>query len=278
MKKTVFLAILTVITILCIIGGTIYHVSGFIDNIHLFDFSGVTLDHSRVTYSEDLDEFSAIDLDTSVMDITLETGDTFHLSYDCVSYLVPEVTVKKGTLFLTQPDVPHFGGSNNACSMTLTVPSGTVFTNADISSDVGNIRISGLQAEDADIQADVGDLTISGCTFTRSELDADVGDIDIGDTDFGKSEITADVGDVEITGALFTNLEISNDIGDISVDVDADLSDYQMDLSTDLGSVTLNGVGYKRSFSQKGTKDSKGLRLTIENSTGDIDVTYPSAF
>lgn len=276
MKKTIYIVTITIITVLCIIGGSIYHILGWMGSI--FDFGdwswgGSFLDHSRVTYSEDLPDFEEIHLDCSVMDITIETGDTFHLSFDCVAYLVPDVNVIDGTLRLKQPSVPHFGGSNNHCDMTLTIPSDVALSTSNISLDVGDIRLSDITFQKkCTIKTDVGDLRIQNCTFADAELESDVGDIRLEDSELITSEINADVGDVKLTECTFGYLNISGDVGDITVESGSDLSEYPMEFSCDFGNVTVNGRNHKRYFSQDGSLTKSGLYL--ENSVGDIKVEY----
>ncbi len=271
MKKQIYLVILTVITVLCIIVGSAYHLFGWMGN----SFGNIfgSLDHSRVTYSEDLDNLKEIRLECSVMDVTIKTGGSFHLSYDCVAYLVPEIRVTDGALILEQPAVPHFGGFNNRCSMTLTVPSQTVLSNSAITVDVGDIRLTDTAFDQkSTITLDVGDIRIKNCTFADAELGNDVGDIRLEDSSLRTSKISANIGDVKLTDCTFGFLDVSNDIGDISVDSGEDLSGYPMEFSCDAGSVTVNGRNHKRHFSQDGSLPDSGIEL--ENNVGDITVKY----
>ncbi len=272
MKKTIYLTILTIVTVVCIIFGALYHIGGFFSNITFFNFLGGNLDRSPINYSEDLDAFEAINLDTNVMDITIERGEGYHLSYNCEKYLEPEFEVKNNTFTLSQPDVssPVFNISSNKCSMTLTVPSDVYFTKIDITSDVGAVSIEDIGAKTAIFQADVGDLTLDTCAFSDTNITADVGDITSLNTDLGNATISADVGDIELNDATFESLDLSNDVGDVDLDCATKLSNYQIELSTDVGDVTVNGKNHDKDYS----RDGNGEKLTIENSTGDINLNY----
>ncbi len=253
--KKIYISILVVITVICIIGGTAFHVlNWFSGSFHLWNWeSGAGLDHSRVTYSEVLDSFENITIEGSVLDITVKSGSSYSLSYDCVSYLLPDISLENDTLTIIQPAVPHFGGSNNYCQMTLTVPSKSALNELYISTDVGDVSISELTSHSATIQSDVGELDIEKCSFTISDL-------------------SADVGDVEIKSCNFTHLNVSADVGDISIDSNGDLSAYQIELTTSMGAVTVNGEKHKKTFHQQ----SSGLSnsLTAYTSLGDIDLSY----
>lgn len=272
--KKIFISVLVVITVICIIGGTTFHIlKRFSGSFHLWNWeSGAELDHSRVTYSEVLDSFENITIEGSVLDITVKSGNSYSLSYDCVSYLVPDISLENDTLTIIQPAVPHFGGSNNYCQMTLTVPSKSVLNELYISTDVGDVSVSELTSYSATIQSDVGELDIEKCSFTISDLSADVGDVETSNCSLGEGSAVSDVGDVEIRSCDFTRLNVSADVGDISIDSHGDLSAYQVDLSTDMGAVTVNGENHKKNFNQQSSGSSNSL--TAYTSLGDIDLSY----
>lgn len=278
MKKTIYLTILSIVTVFCIIFGTIYHLTGWFDSGNTFNLfrnnSSSKLDYSRVTYSEDLDSFDSIEIDTSAMDITIEIGDAYHLTYDCVAFLVPDVNVKNSTFKLIQPEIPHFGGSDNHCGMTLTIPADVALENADIVADIGNVTITDIHSGYITLQADIGDITIDSCDFNHSDIEADIGNLKINSCDLGETEIDADTGNISIASCDFTNIEVSNDMGNISLSTDMDLSGYSMDISTEMGNLTMNGKKIKRRFSQSAADSAGGCRLIIENDAGNIDVSY----
>lgn len=278
MKKTLYLTVLSIVTVLCIIFGTIYHLTGWLGSGINFDLfhnnSSSKLDYNRITYSEDLDSFNTINIDASVMDITIEIGDNYHLTYDCVSFLAPEINVKNDTLTLTQPSVPRFGGSNNRCEMTLTIPSGAVLNNATIEADVGNITITDISMGYIELQADVGEISLNSCDFNNSDIEADIGNLKINSCNLGKAEINADMGNINMTSCDFTDIEVSNDMGNISLSTDMDLSGYSMDIATELGNLTINGENHKRHYNQSAADSPDTYRLIIENEAGNIDVNY----
>jgi len=281
MKKTAYLTTLAIITVACIIFGSVYHIGGWlgfgIGSIFNFlsyddDDRNSGLSRNRVTYSEDIDTFDKIEIDTSIMNVTIQQGNTYHLEYDCVEYIEPEFSVKNSQFKLKQPSKPKWGNNNNKCNMTLTIPSGTVLSNTDIISDVGNITINNTESRNISVESDVGNVIIESCTFESSEIEGDVGNIETNKSELGKTNIETDTGNIDITDCKFKDIEVYNDVGNVELDAISDISNYDIDLLTDLGSVRFNGEKQKKHFYQKASSSSGSYNMSIETDIGDISV------
>lgn len=258
MKKNVYLTILTIVTVFCIIIGSVYHILGwgfsFLDRIFDYPFfssekkSAGSLIQSGVI---ELDDFTSISADVNVMDLNIEPGNAATIDYSCNSRLEPKYNVKNDTLYLTQGSVHNLWG-NKKCTVTITVPNDQYYELFDISADVGDVDIQNISGQKLSLDADVGDIDIERCSFD---------DVDI----------QADVGDVDVDNCEFLVLSIDNSVGDIYVASAVSLSNYYIDMDTSIGEVEFNGQDYRRSYSQNGASDD--LRVTLNNDTGDIDLT-----
>lgn len=282
MNKKIYLCIITIITVICILFGTVYHVSGwftggFLGSIFAVGDSdghtaGSEIGQGRITYSEKQDAFDSIKIDASVLDISVETGDDYHISYDCVSYLTPEISMQNKTLVIKQPSVPKLNKTDNLCIMTITVPADTTLLQTNIQTDVGDVSLTGILSGNVTLLADVGNIEGDSCILSHTTAEADVGAITFRSCDLTEGEMSADVGAISLDNCTFTDLELSGDLGDITVRTPLDLSDYYLDFSVDLGSLKVNGNTYKSSYEQKG---SGKMNLEIENSLGNVEVEYP---
>ena len=258
MKKNIYLTILTIVTVLCIIGGTCYHVIGWGVSlakrlVPFFKLQQTENSTKQLTADNTkLDDFSKISVDVKVMDLTLTKGSDFSISYSSSEKLVPEYDIEDDTLVLTQKRLKSdslMGLDSKKCAVTITVRED--LQTIDISANVGDINVKQITAENLYLDANVGDIDVNACSFEKVVSDANVGDVDFENTSF-------------------QNMEISNDVGDVSVST-KDLSDYQMDLSTDIGEVSVNDKNHRKSYKYSGDSDCK---LVIENNTGDIEVDY----
>jgi hypothetical protein len=271
------LIVIGIITICCIIGGSVYHLLRWIPGYS--GISGISgSDSSRVSYNEVLEDFSEISIDGSVFDITIESGTEYRLSYECDSKLVPTVSVEQGVLTIKQPKNHStgisFGVTVNHCKMTLTVPSDRVLNSIDVFSDVGDISIRDLTASTASVSSNVGDITLTGCDFSQIDVMADVGDVELGNCSFDSGSADSDVGDILLTGCAFRQMELTGDVGDIDVRSDTDLSGAKLSLETDMGDVSVNGTSHSKEFKQQYKDSDSDCSLTAETNMGDITVVY----
>ncbi|MCI9080249.1 MAG: DUF4097 domain-containing protein [Lachnospiraceae bacterium] len=279
MKKTVYLTILSLVTVFCIIIGSIYHISGWIGFGlgGIFNFITNNDDsynkRNQVEYSEDIKNFNNIKIDTDAMNIYIKEGNSYHLEYNCLESREPQFEVSGSTLEIKQPSARgwlrnHF---NYKCELTITIPSGTALESADIITDVGNININNTKCKDFKAESDVGNIEIKSCAFEYSEIESDVGNIETSSSELGNTNIEADTGDVDVITCEFKDIEIYNDIGSVKLDNNKiDISNYTIDLSTDLGSIKFNGNKHKRSFYQVASGSSDTYKITIETDIGSI--------
>lgn len=259
MKKTLYLTILTIVTVICIIAGSCYHIIGWGSNfIHSLPFISFNSDnyndsdHGSSQKNEEVGEFQKLTIDTNVMDVTITTGTNYSVSYDCTNNLIPTYEVRDGELTVTQKGNHSWSWGNNHCDLKITVPADVKLDQCKITSNVGDIDVSGLHAN----------------TFTTN---ASVGDVTISDSELTNGDISSSTGDVDMKGITFDTLTITSSVGDVDFKTNSNLSDYEMHLGTSVGDVEVNNQNQGKNFSQNG--DSKN-ELSINASTGDVNVEY----
>jgi hypothetical protein len=181
-----------------------------------------------------LDTFDKIYVDTNVIDVSIVPGDSYSYSLSTSKNLHTTVEVSDGTLRVSQTGYNSFFnfGFNASCKVTIVVPDGVEISVIDITSDVGDINISGINA-------------------TRATIDTNVGDVDLSSMTFKQMNISADVGDIKLSGMK-------------------GISDCNVDISTDLGSISFMGTSRGTSFSRTGSTD---VTLTITTDVGSVKVT-----
>ena len=99
MKKNIYLSIITLVTIICIIAGTCYHLLGFGVRI----FSNIIPDSPNGKYSDSQtfssSEIKTLNIDASVSDITIKSGNEFKVSYSCnQKHLIPNINLNNDTI------------------------------------------------------------------------------------------------------------------------------------------------------------------------------------
>ena len=129
-----------------------------------------------------------------------------------VNYTVP------ANYDLSNDDVPQF---------TLTVPSPRSFTfdALHLEVDMGDVQFHG------DVEADTVDVTVNMGNFRGQAVTAKAfsANLDMGNFDLDK-----------LNGAQTTNVSVS--MGNIGLSADGSAADYDLDMTTDMGKVTFNGL------------------------------------
>ena len=181
------------------------------------------------------------------MDLDSVEGNSYSISISANKKLIPEYEVSDGLLTIKQSNNLHAFWGSTKCEVTVTVPE--KLDRIDIISDVGDIDLTGIEADQLTLSADVGDIDLEDCTFQTSNIKANVGDTDLDNVSFKNMEITSDVGNVELSTG--------------------NLSGYEIVLDTDIGDVKYNDRKLHGGFTVDGSGSGS---LSITNDTGDITV------
>lgn len=258
MKKGIYLTIITIITVICIIGGSLYHLVNFFSYFP-FHSTGTSTNGTEESIDsasiKQLEGFDNIWADVDVSDILITRGEDYAIDYQATKNIAPKYEVKNGTLTIKQT-IRHrrfgdYGTHNRSCKITITIPKGATLSSIELDTNVGDISIDSIVADELITDSNVGDTKIQQCSIASIETDSSVGD-------------------TKITDCSFSDLDSDNDVGDIIVKSAQDLSDYEMELDTNIGDVTINKRSHKRNYEQSGAAGS----ITLDNSTGDISLSY----
>ncbi|MDE6622721.1 MAG: DUF4097 domain-containing protein [Lachnospiraceae bacterium] len=264
MKRSVWITIITIITVCCVTGGTFFHV--FRHGMGLFGHGGTT------TADSDLEAFDTLNVDANLMDVTITAGEQFYLSCEYSEGLEPVYEVKNGTLTIKQRSYwnQKWGVNNSQCSLTLTIPEQTAMNKIDVHTALGNIQLEGISASECELLSNLGNCTLKKCSFDESHLTTNLGEISVRDTSLGKAEMNNDMGEIELKTCTFGDLSITASMGGVKVDAAQDLDGYDIELEADLGSVHVNNRSEGTKYHQSG-KDGE---LEIDTSMGSIELTY----
>ncbi len=263
-RKSSYLTILTIVTVICIIAGCVIHL-GFLP------FGG----RSGKMKSEKVatDRFQNVSLELDVGDVKIEKGSEFSVTYKYPSGCLPEISVSGGKLTVKQKMKDHISLKDLDCHLTITVPEGEELKNVDGYLDAGSVEVSGFTFDkssnfnmesdvgsielidctfgDLKLEADVGNISLNACTFKNLTASGDVGDIDLRECSFDAAECTTDTGSINVYvsgDGNFSSLTCKTDIGSITVDTDDPIRDEKIDLKVSTGDITVNGKEYEGSY------------------------------
>ena len=235
MKRAIYLSVLVVITVGCILWRVGSDAFGwFYSGDETEQGTEVSLEGTQV-----LDAFSEIRVESDVMDVTIQKGTDYSLSYRTAGKNKPAYSVKDGVLSVTQKQQKKHWNlgmvSNKSAAMTITVPEDVALKDVDITSNVGDVDINGIVTERFECELDVGDMTAKNAELGESTIDADVGDIEaalVGESDAYDISFDCGVGEATLNGENVKRntqihaadaegkIELSADVGDIDVSIE----------------------------------------------------------
>lgn len=264
MKRTVWMALIAMITICCVIGGTMYHMFGYGNG---FWGRGQT-----ENMGVDLEAFDVLELDVNLMDVTVTSGEHFYLSCEYTDGLEPVYEVKNGTLTVKQRTNWSYkwGVNNTQCSLTLTVPERVTMDALDLRTALGNIRLEGISASECVLQSNMGDCVLKKCSFDKSDLMTSMGEILVSSTGLGEAEVDNSMGEIDVDECTFAGLDITAAMGSVSVSAAQPLDGYDMELEADLGSVHVNNRSQGTQYHQSGDAG----KIEINTNMGSIRLSY----
>lgn len=231
MKKNIYLIIITIITVVCIIAGSLYHIGGFA--LGLFDNLIPHSDKSPgnvCTEELSVDKFSNLVFDTTISNINVKTGDSYMVSYKCNKRLVPKIKSSGDTLTISQSKGSNYR-RNTTSEITVTIPEGAALNKLSLDTGVGDLYVTGCSFATCDVDGGTGDLSFENCAFDEMDIDGGTGNITVTssqsldgymmDLDSGTGDITINGNDYddeyEVNEHAKKHLVIDSGLGDIVV-------------------------------------------------------------
>lgn len=264
MGKRIYLAIIWIITLICILVGCRRFTNSFswgfwgfwgeekYEQVEDFDTSlkRNTKDQGEKGEHHYEQAFTNLIITCDTADVTIKTGKEFSCKYKISSnanYSFDWKPDNEGTAYITQKNTRSF--NNRGCSFEITIPSDVTLSSVTIENAVGDTKISGVHIN-----------TVSG--------NLDVGDFEMKNAEAENVVIDSDTGDVELKHVTFANLTVTADVGNCSVE-DINSNDYDLELSADVGEVEVDGEDYRSSYVRDNGKSQK---IDITCSVGDVEI------
>ena len=251
-----YLAFLHFITVICIMIGLVIHVGGWIGrDIWSSMFGKSYVSESKTTSGGSAPgAFTEIDADLAIGDITIKTGSDYDVSYDNYPEdLAPVIKYDNGTLKITQKN-KRTGWSFNqnftkGGEIVVTVPADAKLS-LDMDLSMGAFEAKDITFDTVDIHASMGAIDLKNCTTYKLDLTADMGSITVDGGAFNYGNMDANMGSIDID-ADFNDLEADCDMGSIDIKTSSDVSALRLALETDMGSITINGSDYGRTYKSR---------------------------
>ncbi len=215
----------------------------------------------------DANTFSELIINNGGGELIIEPGDEFRV-YGQNLLTDFSCEIKKDALIIEHVSKKNINFAKT--KLTITIPENHEFELIDIKTGIDDCDIYDAKTNEFVLVAGVGDVIISGLTASDTHIEGGVGDIDITHSELGNFSLECGVGDTEIEGSL-DDCIIHSGVGDIDLAIDGDFENYDIDMTTGVGEIRINGERYKKnSHLNKGAKYS----FEISGGVGDIDIDF----
>lgn len=182
--------------------------------------------------------------------------------------------VKDGTLYVQDVGKNKKYTRVNDRELVLTVPKGICWEEAEINAALGGVEMDVLTAKKAELDADMGNISISSLIVDSLEIDADMGNVELDDAAVRGLDAEANMGSIEFSGTVDGDIDAKAGMGSIELTLRQDISDFDYEITSDMGSVTLDGEDYSGVNTKMKLNHDSGRTLTADSSMGSIDIYF----
>lgn len=219
-----------------------------------------------VSFSQDIDSFTSIDVDLDYYDVDLVPSDKFAVEGAYLSKEgKPLIEVRNDTLTVKDNehigininiDLPGLISYSNHPNIIIYYPENTKLKNVVIQCDSSDLSLENLTAEQAEFDLEFGKLELSGIAANNITIEMDSGECSLkGIKAAEKLDISNNFGKTSLEDAEMRILKIDADSGDVTLTNTAFDSGA---LTLDMGKLTAKGA------------ISKGLK--VESNSGEVNV------
>ena len=137
--------------------------------------------------------------------------------------------------------------------------------------DLGKTTLEGAELGKLKMKADSGDVSITDVTWDYGDFDLDLGKLSAKEVASNGLKVRNDSGDINVQGTLLGNTDITCNLGKVTVDTGVAKEQFDYELNTDMGSVSIDGGKVSNSIAS--SNNAKNT-LKIANDMGDINVNF----
>jgi DUF4097 and DUF4098 domain-containing protein YvlB len=142
----------------------------------------------------------------------------------------------------------------------------------NVANNMGKTTVEDADLKTLKIDADSGEISLTGVTADQGELTADMGRINGKDMATKGLKVDSSSGEVVLEGKLFGLTDIASDMGAVTVNPGAPKEQFNYELNTDMGSVSIGGDGFSGNVAMNNASAKNTLK--IKTDMGSIKVNF----
>ena len=233
----------SILLVVLLLGSCLAGCSFSVGDLNLGDFE-LTEEHFV-----ELDAFESIEAAVSAGSVEIITGDSYSIriktsdNYPELSYSNEDKRLK-----VTEND-QNDSVLKGQCKVEVTVPKNTALGDITVTTNMGRAVVKEITAGTVSVTSNMGEIE-----FDTSQADS--------------LTLTSNMGAVIVKDAFAQTVSLTTDVGAVQIKSFKDIADATLDLSSDLGAVTLDGEKVKNPYHRDGT----GAKITASTNMGAVTV------
>lgn len=141
--------------------------------------------------------------------------------------------------------------------------------------DEAELKVKALRRKGISYHGEEGPVIIAeNLQAGKLELEAEVGSIAVTGADVGKLDVQSDVGALEFVGNVDGSVEAECSVGAIKLDLNGKKTDYNYEIKSRVGSVTVDGESFAGLSNEKKIDNKAAKKMELECSTGAVVVKF----
>lgn len=182
--------------------------------------------------------------------------------------------LENGTLYIRTTTSSRSWNNMNSCRVTLYVPEGYHYREADIELGAGELKFESLDADKVSLGVGAGQITANGLKADSLELEIGMGQIDIKNVKVKDLEAEIGMGNLMVEGAIDGNVDANCSMGNLDLKITGSQQDFNYKLdgamgNIDLGSESYSGLGVSKKIDNGALKN-----MEIECAAGNITISF----
>lgn len=182
--------------------------------------------------------------------------------------------VEDGTLYIrTTARVINWSEVND-CKITLYLPDGYRFEEADIEMGAGDMKLKRLCADSVSLEAGAGQITVDGIQAREVEVSIGAGRIMLEDMEITELEAEVGMGEFVADGSINGSAEVNCSMGNVEMKLDGGEKDFNYRVEGSMGNIDLGRESYNGFSNEVVLDNGADKEMQVECSMGNISIQF----
>lgn len=182
--------------------------------------------------------------------------------------------LENGTLYIRTTTSSRAWNNWNSCKVTLYVPEGYHYREAEIELGAGQLEFESLDADRISLGVGAGQITANGLKADSLEMEIGMGQIDIKDVNVKDLEAEIGMGNLMVEGTIDGSVDANCSMGNMDLMITGSLQDFNYKLDGAMGNIDLGSESYSGLGVSKKIENGAGKNMEIECAAGNITIRF----